>query len=77
MKIKKTSIFIKVVATVLAIILFAPVNALAAAPGTVMPMASAYLASYTAYICALVRGPWNWHTGISWRFVNPRVRING
>lgn len=56
MKIKKTSIFIKVIAAVLAIILFAPVNALAAVPETVTPMASAYLASYTAYICAMGEG---------------------
>lgn len=56
MKIKKTSVFIKVIAAVLAIILFAPVNALAAAPEAVMPMASAYLASYTSYICPMGEG---------------------
>lgn len=56
MKMKKTRVFIKVIAVVLAILLFVPVNTLAAAPETVLPMASAYLASYTSYICAMGNG---------------------
>ena len=50
---KRNVVFIKVITVILAVILFVPVNAQAAAPETAMPMASAYLASYTAYICAM------------------------
>lgn len=53
---KRKRLFIKVIATVLAVILFTPIHAQAAVPETVSPMASAYLASYTAYICAMGDG---------------------
>ncbi len=53
---KRNRLFIKVIATVLAVILFTPIHAQAAVPETVSPMASAYLASYTAYICAMGDG---------------------
>ena len=53
---KRNVVFIKVITVILAVILFVPVNAQAAAPETAMPMASAYLASYTAYICAMGEG---------------------
>jgi len=53
---KRNRIFIKVIATTLAIILFTPIHAQAAVPETASPMASAYLASYTAYICAMGSG---------------------
>jgi len=56
MRKKRNRLFIKVIATILAIILFTPVHAQAAVPETVSPMASAYLASYTAYICAMGNG---------------------
>lgn len=48
--------FVKIIATILIITLLAPINAQAAVPETVVPMASAYLASYTAYICAMGEG---------------------
>lgn len=47
---KRNRYLIKLIATALAVILLAPVHAYAAAPETVSPMASAYLASYTAAI---------------------------
>ncbi len=50
---KRNRVFIKIVATVLAVILLAPIQAQAAAPETASPMASSYLAAYTAYICAM------------------------
>ena len=53
---KRNRFFIKVIATVLAVILFTPVHTQAAVPETVSPMASAYLSSYTAYICAMGNG---------------------
>ena len=53
---KRNSVFIKVIAATLAVILLTPVHAQAAMPETVSPMASAYLASYTAYICAMGNG---------------------
>ena len=53
---KSNRIFIKIVAALLAVILFAPVHAQAAVPDTVSPMASSYLSSYTAYICAMGNG---------------------
>lgn len=53
---KKNRIFIKIVAAVLAVVLFAPVHTQAAVPDTVSPMASSYLSAYTAYICAMGNG---------------------
>lgn len=47
---KRNSYLIKLIAAALAVILLSPVQAYAAVPETVSPMASAYLASYTAYI---------------------------
>lgn len=47
---------IKIIATILAIIMLVPVQADAAAPEILSPMASAYLASYTSYICAMGGG---------------------
>lgn len=47
---KRNRYFIKLIATVLAVILLTPVQAYAAVPETVSPMASAYLASYSTYI---------------------------
>ena len=56
MKRKINKLFIKVIAALLAIILFTPVHAQAAIPETISPMASSYLSSYTAYICAMGNG---------------------
>lgn len=56
MKTKKSRILVKLTAIILIISLCAPVGAQAAVPETVQPMASAYLASYTAYICAMGDG---------------------
>ena len=53
---KSNRFFIKLIATILAVILLTPVHARAAVPETISPMASAYLASYTAYICAMGDG---------------------
>lgn len=53
---KRNRVFIKVIAALLAIILFAPVHAQAASPETASPFASAYLSAYTAYICAMGNG---------------------
>lgn len=53
---KKNKYIIKVIAAVLAVILFAPIHAQAAVPESVSPMASDYLAAYTAYICAMGEG---------------------
>ena len=53
---KRNRVFIKVIAALLAVILFNPIHTQAAAPETVSPMASAYLASYTAYICPMGDG---------------------
>ena len=53
---KKNRVFIKVIAAILAIILLTPMHAHAAVPETATPFASAYLASYTAYICAMGNG---------------------
>ena len=47
---KRNRYLIKLIASALAIILLTPVQAYAAVPETVSPMASDYLASYTAYI---------------------------
>ena len=53
---KRNKVFIKVIATILAVILFTPVHAQAASPENASPFASAYLAAYTAYICAMGNG---------------------
>ena len=53
---KRNRLFIKVIAALLAIILFTPVHAQAAMPEPVSPMASSYLSAYTAYICAMGNG---------------------
>lgn len=47
---KRNRYLIKLIAAALAVILLAPVQAYAAVPETVSPMASAYLTSYNAYI---------------------------
>lgn len=47
---KRNRNFIKLIAAALAVVLLTPVQAYAAVPETVSPMASAYLASYTAAI---------------------------
>ena len=53
---KKSHFLVKVIAIALAISLCAPIGVQAAMPETVQPMASAYLADYTAYICAMGDG---------------------
>ena len=53
---KKNHFFVKLIAIVLVISLCAPIGAQAAMPETVQPMASAYLADYRAYICAMGDG---------------------
>lgn len=53
---KRNIVFIRVIAAVLAVILFTPVHVQAASPETASPFASAYLAAYTAYICAMGNG---------------------
>ena len=53
---KKRHFLVKIIAIVLVISLCAPIGAQAAMPETVQPMASAYLTSYTAYICAMGDG---------------------
>ena len=53
---KRSRQFIKIIAIVLAISLASPIGAQAATPETVAPMASDYLAAYTAYICAMGGG---------------------
>ena len=53
---KKSHFLVKIIAIVLVISLCAPIGAQAAMPETVQPMASAYLTSYTAYICAMGDG---------------------
>ena len=47
---------VKFMSVILVISLLAPVGAQAAAPETVVPRASDYLAAYTAYICAMGGG---------------------
>lgn len=56
MESKRKQYFVRIVACILAISLLAPVGANAATQDTVAPMASSYLASYTAYICAMGGG---------------------
>ena len=53
---KKSYFLVKLIAIILVISLCAPIGAQAAMPETVQPMASAYLWSYTAYICAMGDG---------------------
>ena len=53
---KKSHFLVKLIAIALVISLCAPIGAQAAMPETVQPMASAYLMSYTAYICAMGDG---------------------
>lgn len=48
--------FVKLVAFFLVLSLITPIAAQAAAPETSEPMASAYLAAYTAYVCAMGSG---------------------
>ena len=56
MESKKKDRLIKIVACILAFSLIVPVGANAAAQDTFAPMASSYLASYTAYVCAMGSG---------------------
>lgn len=56
MLIHKKSRFMKAVVIILVMALMLPVSVHAAMPETVMPMASAYLACYTAYVCAMGNG---------------------
>ena len=56
MLMQKKSCFMKAVVIVLVIALMMPVSVNAAMPETVMPRASAYLAGYTAYVCAMGDG---------------------
>lgn len=52
----KKPCFMKTVVIILVIALMMPVSVNAAMPETIMPMASDYLACYTAYICAMGGG---------------------
>lgn len=56
MLMQKKSCFMKAVVIILVIALMMPISVNAAMPETVMPMASAYLAGYTAYVCAMGNG---------------------
>ena len=56
MLMQKKPCFMKAVVVILVIALMMPVSGNAAMPETVMPLASAYLACYTAYICAMGNG---------------------
>ena len=53
---KKSRFLVKLIAIILVVSLCAPIGAQAAMPETVQPMASAYLAAYRAYICAMGDG---------------------
>lgn len=53
---KKSHLLVKLIAIALVISLCAPIGVQAAMPETLQPMASAYLMSYTAYICAMGEG---------------------
>lgn len=53
---KKSHFLVKLIAIALIISLCAPIGTQAAMPETVQPLASAYLADYTAYICAMGNG---------------------
>jgi len=56
---KRIKCFVRIIALVLVFALCAPMNAKAAAPETIMPMASDYLVTYDAYICAMGDGKLN------------------
>lgn len=56
MLMQKKCCFMKAVVFILVIALITPVSVHAAMPETVMPFASAYLAAYTAYVCAMGNG---------------------
>ena len=56
MKKKNSSLIVKVIAIILTVSLCAPIGARAAMPEMVEPQASAYLAAYNAYICAMGNG---------------------
>lgn len=56
MLMQKKSCFMKAVVVILVIALMMPVSVNAAMPETAMPLASAYLAAYTAYVCAMGGG---------------------
>lgn len=56
MKNRRSRLLIKLLTIILIVSLCAPIGAQAAAPETVQPMASAYLADYRAYICAMGDG---------------------
>ena len=56
MKRKKRNFLVKLFAIILIVSLNLHVTAQAAVPETVQPMASAYLWSYTSYICAMGNG---------------------
>ena len=53
---KRRRYLVKFLAIILVVSLLVPVGAQAATPETVVPMASDYLAAYTAYICAMGGG---------------------
>ena len=53
---KKSHFLVKLIAITLVISLCVPIGVQAAMPETVQPMASAYLADYRAYICAMGDG---------------------
>ena len=53
---QKKSCFMKAVVIILVMALTMPVSVNAAMPETVMPLASDYLAGYTAYVCAMGNG---------------------
>ena len=53
---KKSRLFVRLIAFCLIVSLCAPIGAQAATTETVQPLASAYLVSYTAYICAMGDG---------------------
>ena len=53
---KKSHFLVKLIAIILTVSLCAPIGTQAAMPDTAQPMASAYLTSYTAYICAMGNG---------------------
>ena len=53
---KKCTLLVKLIAIVLIVSLCTPIGAQAAMPETAQPMASAYLMSYTSYICAMGNG---------------------
>lgn len=56
MLMQKKTWFMKVIVLILVLALMTPVSVNAATPETVMPIASDYLAAYTAYICAMGSG---------------------